>query len=232
VKALEAWFPWLAKWPALLLSFQVAIIATLLAGLLGIALAALMSRTRFKGSDLLDVLLTSPMVLPPTVLGYYLLVVLGRQSGIGKAFEALTGSSIVFTRTGAVVAATLAALPFIVKGARAAMDDVDVRLIGAAQTLGASPLRIFFTIVLPLARNGVIAGLTLGFARALGDFGVTLMVAGNIPGLTQTGSLAIYDAVLANRDTEAAGLAAVMTALAVAALYAVAKLTRRKRHGF
>ncbi len=219
-------------WQPLLLSFQVAALATLLAGVSGVAIAGLMARTRFKGSDLLDVVLTAPMVLPPTVLGYYLLVALGRQSALGKAYEAVTGSSVVFTLTGCVVAATVAALPFVVKSARAAMEDVDLRLIGAAQTLGASPTRVFTTLVLPLARNGIIAGLTLGFARALGDFGITLMVAGNIPGLTQTGSLAIYDAVLAGRDAEASGMAAVMTALAVAALYAVAKLTKERRHGF
>ncbi|MBX7115489.1 MAG: molybdate ABC transporter permease subunit [Myxococcaceae bacterium] len=219
-------------WRPLLLSFQVAALATALAGVAGIALAWLMARTRFKGSDLLDAVLTAPMVLPPTVLGYYLLVMLGRKSGLGQAYETITGSTIVFTPTGCVVAATVAALPFVVKSARAAMENVDLRLVGAAQTLGASPLRVFTTIVLPLARNGIIAGLTLGFARALGDFGITLMVAGNIPGLTQTGSLAIYDAVLAGRDAEASGMAAVMTALAMAALYAVAKLTRERRHGF
>jgi molybdate transport system permease protein len=112
------------------------------------------------------------------------------------------------------------------------MEDVDPRLPAAAATLGASPLRVFFTIVLPLSRNGVLAGLTLGFARALGDFGVTLMVAGNIPGLTRTGALAIYDAVQAGRDSEAAGLAATMTALGVAALYLGTKLARRRPHAW
>ena len=216
----------------LVLSFEVATVAALIAGVCGIAIAGVMAARRLPGGDLLDVLITAPMVLPPTVLGYYLLTLLGRSSAVGRAFEAVTGSSIVFSRTGAVVAATLAALPFVVKSARAAMEDVDVRLIGAAQTLGARPLRVFLTVVLPLAKNGIIAGLTLGFARALGDFGVTLMVAGNIPGLTQTGALAIYDAVQANRDAEAAGMAALMTALAVAALYAVTKLTHPRRHGW
>lgn len=220
------------SWEPIGLSFQVAAIATLIAGLLGIALGGVMARTRFFGSDVLDVLITAPMVLPPTVLGYYLLVALGRNSLIGRTFEELTGGPIVFTPTGAVIAATLAALPFVVKSARAAMEDVDPRLIGAAQTLGAPPLRVFATIVLPLSLNGLVAGLTLGFARALGDFGVTLMVAGNIPGLTRTGALAIYDAVQANREAEAAGMVALLTALAIAALYAVTKLTRRRRHGW
>lgn len=219
-------------WDPLILSFRVAFIATLLAGALGVALAGLMARTRFRGSDLLDALVTVPMVLPPTVLGYYLLLAVGRNSVLGGAYESVTGSSLVFTETAAVLAATVAAFPFVVKAARAAFEDIDRRLLGAAATLGAPPLRVFLTVVLPLGRNGVLAGLTLGFARALGDFGVTLMVAGNIPGLTQTGALAIYDAVQANREAEAAGMAAVMTALAVAALYLGTKLVRRKSHAW
>jgi molybdate transport system permease protein len=216
----------------LLLSFQVATAATCIAGVLGVALAGLMSRARFVGSDLLDALITAPMVLPPTVLGYYLLLALGRGSALGRAYEALTGSSLVFTRGAAVLAGAIAALPLVVKTARAAMDEVDPRLLGAAATLGASPLRVFFTIVLPLSRSGILAGLTLGFARALGDFGVTLMIAGNIPGLTQTGALAIYDAVQANNEAEAAGMVAVMTAFALAALYAGTRLARRRPHGW
>ena len=120
----------------------------------------------------------------------------------------------------------------VVRSARAAFEDVDPTFEAAARTLGAPPLRVFATVTLPLASSGVIAGLTLGFARCLGDFGVTLMVAGNIPGLTQTGALAVYDAVQANRDAEAAGMVGVMTSLAVFALYAVNRLTRRRRHGF
>lgn len=216
-------------WTPLVLSFEIAAIATTLAALVGVALAAVLATTRWPGRDLVDVLVTAPMVLPPTVLGYYLLVVLGRESAIGRAFEALTGSSIVFTRTGAVLAALLGALPFVVKSSRAAMEEVDPRLVGAARTLGASPLRAFLTITLPLARTGIVAGLSVGFARALGDFGVTLMVAGNIPGLTRTASLAIYDAVQANRDAEAHGLVAVLTALAVLALYAANRLVGRSR---
>jgi molybdate transport system permease protein len=220
------------KLEPLLLSFQVAALATLVAGVVGVALAGLMARTRFFGRDLLDVLITAPMVLPPTVLGYSLLLGVGRGSALGRLYEQLTGGPLVFTKTAAVLAATVAALPFVVKSARAAMQDVDARLVGAAETLGASPLRVFLTLVLPLSRSGVFAGLTLGFARALGDFGVTLMIAGNIPGLTQTGSLAIYDAVQANREAEAAGMVALMTALAMAALYVGTKLSRGRPHGF
>jgi molybdate transport system permease protein len=138
----------------------------------------------------------------------------------------------VFSPAAAVLAGALAALPFVVKTARAAMEDVDPRLPAAAATLGASPLRVFVTVVLPLSRGGLLAGLTLGFARALGDFGVTLMIAGDLPGLTRTGALAIYDAVQAGREAEAAGMVAVLTALAVAGLYLGAKLSRRRPHAW
>jgi molybdate transport system permease protein len=213
---------------ALLLSFQVSLVATLLAGLLGVALAGLLSQRRFPGAQLLDALLNAPLVLPPTVLGYYLLILLGRSSSLGRSYEAITGSSIVFTRTGATCAAALAALPFVARSARAALESVEPRYAEAAATLGARPLRAFRRVLLPLASRGIWAGLTLGFARSLGDFGVTLMVAGNIPGRTQTASLAIYDAIQAGRDAEAGGLAAVLTTLAVLALYAVSKLAPRR----
>jgi molybdate transport system permease protein len=219
------------SWAPLFLSFRVAFASTLLAAVLGVALGFALSRSRSRVAALLDALLTAPLVLPPTVLGYYVLVLLGRQSALGEAYEALTGSTIVFSRTGLVVAATLAALPFVVRSSRAAFEDVDPTFEAAARTLGARPLRVFLTVTLPLASSGVVAGLTLGFARCLGDFGVTLMVAGNIPGLTQTGALAVYDAVQANRDAEATGMVIVMTSVAVLALYAVNRLTRRRRHG-
>jgi molybdate transport system permease protein len=212
----------------LLLSFEVSVLATALAGFFGIALAGLLSARRFPGSELLDALLNAPLVLPPTVLGYYLLVLLGRETELGRAYEAVTGSSIVFTRTGATCAATLAALPFVARSARAALDAVEARYAEAASTLGASPLRAFVRVLLPLASRGIFAGLTLGFARSLGDFGVTLMVAGNIPGRTQTAPLAIYDAIQAGREAQAGGLAAVLTTTAVVSLYAINKLTPRR----
>ncbi|MCC7542504.1 MAG: molybdate ABC transporter permease subunit [Deltaproteobacteria bacterium] len=215
-------------WEPLWLSFGVATVATLIAAVMGVVLGGLLATTRWPGRDVIDVLVTAPMVLPPTVLGYYVLVVLGRESAMGRAYEALTGSSLVFTRSGAVLAALLGALPYVVKSARAAMEEVDPRLVDAARTLGASRLGAFLTITLPLSRTGILAGLTVGFARALGDFGVTLMVAGNIPGLTRTASLAIYDAVQANRDSEAHGMVAVLTALAVVALYTANVLARRR----
>jgi len=213
----------------LALSLFVAAASTLLAAVVGLAMATLLATKRFPGRSLLDVLVTVPMVMPPTVLGYYLLVLLGRRGPIGQAFEAITGSSIVFTRTGAVVAAAVGALPIVIKSGRAALEDVDPRLVFAARTLGASAWRAFLTVRLPLAARGIIAALMLAFARALGDFGVTLMVAGNIPGETQTASLAIYDAILAQRDDEALSLVVVLSLVAIAVLYTVNKLTERPR---
>jgi molybdate transport system permease protein len=216
----------------LFLSFEVASLATCLATLLGVGLAGVLAMPRVWGRELIDAAVTAPMVLPPTVLGYYLLVLLGRESALGRAFEALTGATIVFSRGGAVVAATVGALPLVCKAARAALESVDVRLVGAARTLGASALQAFFSVSLPLARRGILAGVMLGFARALGDFGVTLMVAGNIPGQTRTASLAIYDAVLSGRDADATELSLIMTALAMVVLIGASVLTRQRRDGF
>jgi molybdate transport system permease protein len=212
----------------LVLSFEVALAATLLAGGVGIAVAALLANARFPGRELLDVLFTAPLVMPPTVLGYYVLVTLGRASALGRAYEALTGSSIVFTRTGAVLAATIGALPLVVKSVRAALEQTDPTLTLAARTLGATPLRALFAVQLPLATRGILAALMLAFARAMGDFGVTLMVAGDIPGATRTASLAIYGALQAQREGDAAALAAALTAIVLALLYAVNKLTARR----
>jgi molybdate transport system permease protein len=218
------------EWHPLWLSFQVAALATLVTGAVGIALAAVLALKRFPGRDLLDVLVTAPMILPPTVLGYYLLAALGRSSAVGRAYESVFGSSIVFTRTGIVVAAAIGSLPFVVKSARAALEGVDRTLVRAARTLGATPMRAFFTVQLPLASAGIGAGLMLGFARALGDFGATLMVGGNIPGTTRTASLGVYDAIQANDEAKAAGMIAVFSAVAVFTLYAANRLTRT-RHG-
>ena len=215
------------QWEPLLLSLRVATAATLIAAVIGVALAALLASRRFPGRDILDVIITAPMVLPPTVLGYYVLVALGRRSFIGQTFEDLTGTSIVFTPTGAVVAATIGALPLVVNASRAAIETVNPDFVNAARTLGAGSLRVFFRVKLPLAIAGITAGVMLGFARALGDFGVTLMVAGNIPGETQTASLFIYDAIQANRQAQATGAVLVLTAVAIGVLYGVNKLTRR-----
>lgn len=191
-------------------------------------MGALLALARFRGRNLIDVIITAPMVLPPTVLGYYVLVALGRRSTIGRVFEAMTDSPIVFTRTGAVIAAAIGAFPLVVKSARAALEALDPTLVSAARTLGATAVRAFFSVQIPLAARGIIAGLMLGFARSLGDFGVTLMVAGDIPGETQTASLAIYDAIQGNREHEALGMIAVMSGIAIFTLYLVNWLSERR----
>ena len=215
-------------WDPLWLSYQVAATATLMALVVGVALAALLARPRLPGRELLDALVTIPLVMPPTVLGYYLLVSLGRRSWLGGAYEDLTGRPLLFSVTGCVIAAFVGALPMVVKSARTAIESVDPTLIQAARTLGAGRARAFATVTLPLAAPGIIAGVMLGFARALGDFGVTLMVAGDIPGETQTASLFIYDQIMANQENRAGGMIAVLTATAVFTLWAVNRITRRR----
>ncbi len=214
------WFP-------LLLSFEVAALATGLSMVLGIAMAVVLSRGRFPGRGLLDAAVTLPLVLPPTVLGYYLLTLLSRQSLLGRAFEALTGTPLTFTKAGAVLAASIHALPLFTRSVRAALLDIDPVLLRAARSLGAAEVRVLWTISLPLCRRAIVAAMVLAFARALGDFGVTLMIAGDIPGQTQTAALAIYDAVQAGRDRDAAALSAVLSALALGVLYVAGRLGER-----
>ena len=187
-------------WIALSLSLKVAGWATALNIVLGIGVGYFLARTRFPGRDLLDTLLTLPMVMPPTVLGYYLLVLVGRRSAFGSWLYDTFGINLIFTWQGAVIAATVVAFPLVFKPARAAFEAVDGQLEQAARVLGVSELSIFFRITLPLAWRGILAGVLLAFARALGEFGATLMVAGSIPGKTQTLSIAVYEAVQAGKD--------------------------------
>jgi molybdate transport system permease protein len=216
------WFP-------LTLSLRVALIATAFVVVFGVALGWLLARRRFFGRELLDAAVTLPLVLPPTVLGYYLLVLLGHRSPIGKAIEAITGQSLVFTWQGAVVAAAIGALPLMVKTSRAAIASVDTNLEDAARTLGESELRVFWRVTMPLASRGIIAASMLAFARALGDFGATLMVAGNIPGRTQTAAIAIFDAAQAGRDNYALVLVLILSVVALVLVYTTNKLTTGER---
>ena len=213
----------------LLLSLRVAGIATLLACLLGVPLAWVMARRRFPGRDLLGVLVLLPMVLPPTVLGYYLLLLIGRNSAIGRAAEASGLGRIVFTPTAAVIAALIAALPFLVRTAQAGFEQVEPVYEEAARTLGRTERSIFFTVTVPLAWRGIVAGLALAFARSIGEFGATLMVAGNIPGRTQTASIAIYDAVQADRLAQANLLAITLSLIAGGVLLLITRLGRAHR---
>ena len=208
----------------LALTLKVAGLATLLAFAAGVGIAHVLARRRFPGRDLLDALCTLPMVLPPTVLGYYLIVVLGRRGFLGAWLHDTFGISLIFTWQGAAVASAIVGLPLVVRGARAAFESVDAQLEAAARTLGVSELGVFVRVSLPLAWRGVLAGTLLAFARAMGEFGATLMVAGNIPGRTQTLSLAVYDAVQSAQDGLALFLAAVTSSVCVSVLLAAGKL--------
>ncbi len=217
-------------WNALKLSLLVVGIATILIGLVGTAFGYLLARRSFRGKDLLDAVLTLPMVLPPTVTGYYLILVLGRRGLLGGPLYALTGWTVTFSMGAAVVAATVVALPLMIKSARAAIESVNVEYEVASRIMGKSEWETMLRITLPLAGRGLLAGLVLSFARALGEFGATLMLAGNIPGRTQTMPLLIFDAVMAGEDALARWAALILTAMSVAVVYATNRLSRpRKR---
>ncbi len=210
------WFP-------VLLSLRVAFLATLFAALLGVPLAYGLARRRLPAPGLLSALTTLPLVLPPTVLGYYLLLLIGRQSPLGRLLEGW-GISLVFTWQAAVLAATVVSFPLVVRSAQAAFESVDPALEAAARTLGRSEAAIFFTVTVPLAWRGILAGAVLAFARAMGEFGATLMVAGNIPGRTQTLSVAIYDAVQAGQYSLANNLVLLISMVSVGVLALLARI--------
>lgn len=212
----------------LVLTLKVALLATLGALALGVPAAYGLSRRDFPGRALLDALATLPMVLPPTVLGYYLLVLFGRQGIIGKALNEYFGVTLMFSWQGAALASSVVAFPLVFTTARAAFDAVDPNLMNAARTLGASGFSVFARVSLPLARRGILAGAMLAFARGMGEFGATLMIAGNIPGKTQTLSLAVYDAVMAGRDDQALFLVCVVSLVSLSILVASGKLLRAR----
>lgn len=218
-------------WQSLQLSLLVVAASTLIVAVVGLALAYLLLKSRFRGKDLLDALLTVPLVLPPTVTGYYLIVLLGRRGLIGSYIYDVSGWSFSFTWQGAVVAAVVVSLPLMIKASRAALESVDRRYEIASYTLGKGKAETFVLVLLPLAKRGVLAGVVLSFARALGEFGATLMIAGNIPGQTQTMPLAIYEAVAAGEDEKAKLLAIVLTTVSIAAIYATNRLSGSRYYG-
>ncbi|MGJ9382839.1 molybdate ABC transporter permease subunit [Salipaludibacillus sp. CF4.18] len=215
----------------LLLSLRVSITATILAIVIGIPIAYYLHRANGKMSDFIDTLITLPIVLPPTVLGYYLLVLLGRNSPVGQFLENYLDITIVFTPTGAVIAALVVSIPFMIKSAKTSFASIDQDLIHSAAILGRQRLNIFFTIMVPLAWRGIVAGITLTFARAMGDFGATLMIAGSIPNETMTMPIAIYDALLVGDRTLANTLVFIMTIVAITILYAINRLEKRVIQG-
>jgi molybdate transport system permease protein len=215
----------------LLLTLKVALVATLLASLLGVVAGKALGRRSSMARDVTESLLTLPLVLPPTVLGYYLLVLLGRRGVIGAWLQDHFGVTLIFTWQGAAIAAAVAAFPLILRAARAAFAEVDPQLENAARTLGLTDAAVFFRVTLPLGWRGVLAGALLAFARAMGEFGATLMVAGSLPGRTQTLSLAIYDAVMAGDDARANALVIVSLLTAIVLLIAAAQLLQRRTPG-
>ncbi|MBN2243725.1 MAG: molybdate ABC transporter permease subunit [Acidobacteria bacterium] len=213
-------------WHALRLSLLVGFIATILIGLVGTAFGYLLARRSFRGKDVLDAFLTLPMILPPTVTGYYLILLLGRRGLLGEPLYALTGWTVTFTWVGAVVAATVVALPLMVKSARAAIESVNAEYEIASRIMGRSERETFIRVTLPLAARGLLAGMVLSFARAFGEFGATLMLAGNIPGRTQTMPLAIYEAVASGEDERAMWLALILTFISITVVYLTSRLSR------
>lgn len=211
-------------WTALGLSLKVAGWATLINLVLGVGIGYLLARGRFPGRDVLDTFLTLPMVLPPTVLGYYLLVAIGRKSWLGTWLRESLGVNLIFTWQGAVIAASIVAFPLVFKPARAAFEAVDGQLEQAARVLGVSEVGVFFRVTLPLAWRGILAGLLLAFARAMGEFGATLMVAGSIPGKTQTLSVAVYEAVQAGQDDLATTLVLITSMACLVVLLSAGRL--------
>jgi molybdate transport system permease protein len=211
-------------WDALFLSLRVASLATALVTVFGLLIALWLARSDFRGKSVVETLVSLPMVLPPSVVGYYLLMFLGRSGPLN-----IFGVQILFTWLAAVIASAVVALPLMVHSSRAAIASVDATLEKAAGSLGSPPWKVVWDVTLPLARRGILAGVVLAFARGLGEFGATLMVAGNIPGRTQTLPLAIYDLVQANRMSEANVAVLLMTIVAFSALLVVNRLERRAR---
>lgn len=218
------WFP-------LWLSLRVAAVATVISLALSLWLAYLLANRNFRGKDFLDAVTTLPLVLPPTVLGYYLLVILGRESALGRLYETLFGRPLVFTWQAAVVAALFHSTPLLIKFTRAALESVDRGYENAARNLGAPEWKVFWRVTLPLARRSIVAATVLAFARSLGDFGITIMIAGNIPGRTQTISVAIYDAVESGNGTAARSMVLVISGVTIAILSLTNRLERRQAAG-
>jgi molybdate transport system permease protein len=212
---------------SLRLSLQVAAAATFMVIVFGTTMSFVLARKSFRGKDILDILLTLPLVLPPTVTGYYLILLMGRNGLLGKYLYLWTGWSIMFTWYAAVLASFIVALPLMIKTTRAAIESVDKNLIKVSYTLGHGEFKTFFKVILPLSRKGIIAGAVLSFARAMGEFGATLMVAGNIPGRTNTMPIAIYTSASSGDWSKANMMVVFFTLVSAAFLYIANRLSKR-----
>ena len=209
---------------------RVAMVGTLIGLPVALVVGWLLAKSSIRGKVLLDTLVTFPLVLPPVVTGYFLLILLGRNGPIGQLLHNLFGVDVVFTWVAAALAAGLVSLPLMVRAIEVAMANVDPRLEFASRTLGAGPLRTFFGVTVPLARQGILAAVLLGFARGLGEFGATIVVAGNIPGRTQTVPLALFNRIETGDDAAAVRLIAVSLILAFGALILHHRLVHRRAY--
>mgnify|MGYP001622934447 FL=1 len=216
-------------WSPLWISVQVAVLATVCSVILGTALAYGVMKLK-KLRPLADAVLTLPLVLPPTVVGFFLLILLGKNSVIGQFFNEI-GLPFIFTMRGAVAAAFVVSFPLMYRSARGAMEQMDRQLLYAARTLGANEGKIFFRVILPNCRSGISAGTILAFARAMGEFGATIMLAGNIPGKTQTVALAVYTAVQGGNREEAFQWAVIIVLMSAAAILAINYFEQGKNRG-
>lgn len=214
---------------SLRLSLQVAAVATCFVIILGTALAYALARRDFRGRQLLDILCTLPLVLPPSVTGYYLILLLGRNGVLGRWLYEAAGVGIMFTWYAAALASFVVSLPLMVKTARAAIESVDINLVRASYSLGRTEKETFFSVILPLAKPGIIAGALLSFCRAMGEFGATLMIAGNIPGRTDTMPLAIYTSAASGDWGRAHIMVAVFTVVSGGLLLVANRLNSRFR---
>jgi molybdate transport system permease protein len=212
---------------SLRLSLQVAAVATMFVIIVGIAVAYVLARRFFRGKEVLDMIFTLPLVLPPTVTGYFLIILFGRNGVIGRHLYDWTGWSVMFTWYAAVLASFVVALPLMIKTTRAAIESVDENLIRASYTLGHTEWWTAWKVILPLARKGILAGAILSFARAMGEFGATLMIAGNLPGKTNTMPLAIYSAAASGDRDQANIMVLLFTVISGLFLYAANKLSKK-----
>ena len=218
------WFP-------LWLSLRVAGFATVISLAISLYVGYLLATREWRGKEILDAVTTLPLVLPPTVLGYYLLILVGRGSALGRLYEWAFGSPLVFTWQAATLAALFHSTPLLIRFTRAAFESLDPSFARAARNLGASEWKVFWRVSVPLARRSIFAAAALAFARSLGDFGITIMIAGNIPGRTQTIAVAIYDAVESGNGALARTLVLVISVVAIAILYLTNRLERRQAAG-
>jgi molybdate transport system permease protein len=207
---------------------RVAALATLVALPIALGLAHLLAQRRFRGKSALEAVLMLPLILPATVLAYYLLVLLGSSSALGRAYESLFGAPLLFTWQAAVVAALIHAMPLLVKSARTSFESVDPDLAKAARSLGASEWRIFWRVTLPAADRRILAAVVLAFGMALGDFGITIMIAGNLVGRTQTMPVAIYSAVASGNGAAARALVLVLSAVILGILFLANRLEPKR----